>query len=514
VDGSFLPGEVEVRPGGVLRLKQDGGGAREIDPDGVAMAQQSGKVVYLPEEFPVYRVWRGALNASFLDSLEESFEAYARAGLLADCSRLLTEAREYDIDARRIEEMQQLLTGRTARSSRQGRKNLMRLENAWREEEWSSFIEAVDWCEERELVYAASALLFDADRVLPGRAEVDGKAEALMPESFPWRDDADAARRWIRWAHGLLPAGAEFLSPEDAVWGRLKTSPWTRDTCGFRTENLLVFSREHDLEAVTGCLRNGEGSVRCLESLLKGGRVAKVGNDRERLEVRIHRNEAEYASEEVENPESSLGNYSPRERISRFFVPTSDSERLLGRALFEVLSHELTHQYIEERWVTGDLGSNVLTPGYWVVEGMARFVEDQALEMGRRGIRFDDDTVVSLDAAAQAEKKGLLLDFAKFLNLSQADFYRLDTEPRYSVTLRNTLHSFGLSEMNIFYEQAGSLVFYLVNRAGGKRRKAFVRYLVGYYNGRAGREGWKALGYESPGELEREYRKFLRGLLE
>ena len=88
-------------------------------------------------------------------------------------------------------------------------------------------------------------------------------------------------------------------------------------------------------------------------------------------------------------------------------MPRAGSTEALGRALFEVLSHELTHQYIAERWVTGEGRRSASTPGFWVVEGMARFVEDQALEMGRRGIRFDDETVVCGLPSAKAFKQAV-----------------------------------------------------------------------------------------------------------
>jgi hypothetical protein len=349
-------------------------------------------------------------------------------------------------------------------------------------------------------------LLYDADRVLPKREGIEEAARRLLPAGFPWKDDAQAGRLWIFWANRIVPAGAEFLPPGDPAWKKVTDAPWNDGTIALRTRNLLFFSRSHDLEAVSGCIRNGEGAIRALDRLLNGGRPSGRSD---RLEVRLHRNRKDFDAEAGPDAEFLAGYYAPSERVSRFYVPEADSGTLLGRALNEVLSHELTHQYVEERWVSGDR-SETNAPGYWLVEGIARFVEDQALEMGRRGIRFDDSTVSSLDCAAALARKRQLFPLERLLRISQADFARLDEEPRVSVALKHTIAEYELSDSNIFYEQSGSLVFFLLNRAGEAPRAAFVRTLRSYYEGKPTPPTGEQLGYASTAELEKAFLEFLR----
>jgi len=87
-----------------------------------------------------------------------------------------------------------------------------------------------------------------------------------------------------------------------------------------------------------------------------------------------------------------------------------------------------------------------------VVEGFARFIEDQLVEMGRRGLRFDDAPVPSLDATAQLEPAGVLLPIERLVDLDHVGFGRLGDEPLARVQLRNTIVRLELSERAIFYE--------------------------------------------------------------
>ena len=60
--------------------------------------------------------------------------------------------------------------------------------------------------------------------------------------------------------------------------------------------------------------------------------------------------------------------------------------------------------------------------------------------------------------------------------------------------LRNTLVAFQLSTITIFYEQAGSLVFFLMNRRGPEQRALLLDYLRQHYQGEQGPPGWEQLG--------------------
>ena len=508
VDGRQILGTVSRVAGGKIRVVSKAGGAAEFPEGEVLLAEAGGKVIHRGEEFPVYRIWRDALDGQCLGKLRAIFDSYRNAGFLGDCRRLLEEAKAHGLDPRQAEEWSSRLTSRAQSRSAHIRGNIRKKEDGFRATAAACIERGADWCEKRGLTVAASALLLDSDRVRPGRAEIETRAKSLIPAGFPWKEGKGAGRRWLAWAEKTLPAGAVFLAPDDpALRGAMG-----RKAIGFRTPNLLMLTTSEDLEAVTGCLRNGEGAVRALDALLTGETVSAVKSDAERLQVRIFGNRKEFlAAAGSDRAEFMAGYYSPSERMSRFYVPDEDEAEVLGRRLNEVLSHELTHQYVEERWLAGrSRGGH--GPGCWIVEGLARFVEDQSLEMGRRGIRFDDETVSSLDASAQLDKLGRLIPMARFLQIDYEAFRSLSHERNVEVTLRNTLATNILSETNIFYEQAGALVFYLMHRAGPEKREALIRYAKACYGGKLGGETWKVLGYDSPAALEKPFREFLAGL--
>jgi len=321
------------------------------------------------------------------------------------------------------------------------------------------------------------------------------------------------------WARELLPSGAEFLDSREAAWTRAVRKPWSDGALGLRTRNLIFFSMPRDPAVVGACLRNGEGAVRACQVLLKDGRVDRVVSDRDRLDVRLHRNRKEYLAEKTPIGSAlpwSAGYYSPMEGVSRFYVPgKGGTSAPLARNLNKVLSHELTHHFIDLRWIRADGGmpmAGPAAPGYWIVEGMARFVEDQAVEMGRRGVRFDLETVTSLDACAQAEAAGKLFPMADFVDMTQSRFAALEDKPLVRVKLRNTVRQPMLTSRHVFYEQAGSLAFFLMQKRGPEGRAKAVSYMRSYYRGGASREGWKRLGFADAAELTEAFRTFLRGL--
>jgi hypothetical protein len=141
-------------------------------------------------------------------------------------------------------------------------------------------------------------------------------------------------------------------------------------------------------------------------------------------------------------------------------------------------------------------------------------VEDQVLELGHATRRFDDPTVRSLDIASQVDAGQRLLSIQKLVDGCRLDFDRLSDSADVLVQLRFTLGRAQLSERAVFYEQAGSLVFFLMNRRGDQGRAALVAYLRDFYGRRTEDEGWVRLGWPSAEALERDLRAFLGGVRE
>jgi hypothetical protein len=317
----------------------------------------------------------------------------------------------------------------------------------------------------------------------------------------------------MKWADALLPSSSEFVAKDDAIWGKLDTKPWNDGgTLGFRTRNVLMFLRDQDPAVCGKALQLAEGTVRALQVFLNEGEPDDVAGDSDRLEIRIHRNREDYHAETTGSggkaPEWSAGNFSPGEKISRFYVERNGGVADIDE-LTRVLTHEFTHHYMNVRWMHGASGGGA---GFWVVEGMAEFVQYQAHRMDQRGLKFDDETVPGLDGAAQIAKAGMLFKAERFVDMSQADFAGLGDADALSVKLRNTFASKHYTQRSLWYEQAGALAFFFLQAKGPEVRKTFVDYVRLHYQGRARTSGWTFLGYESAEALDKDFGDFLKRL--
>ncbi|MEW6071500.1 MAG: hypothetical protein AB1726_02750 [Planctomycetota bacterium] len=492
-------------------------GAPEPPPEEIAFRGNEAGFTVTGEEHPLFLAWRNALHAELVGEIEATFRSYAKVRLFDECRRLLAEAKDYGLDSRQATTLEGLLAGKPANQSgnvEDQRRRIRAEEDERREKVRSSFVAAADWCRERGQRGAATVLYSHARHVRRGgeNADVIEAAAALAPAEFPWRAEKDAAERWMAWTEELLPAAASFCGREDPDWKRLEES-WPADAIALRTKNLLVFSQAPDAALLGRCLRKGEGSMRAVGEILG----VAAAPEEERLQVRIYTDREAYQAalgEKGDAADWSAGLFSPAENVSRFFVPRGKDGDPLARSLDGVLAHELTHHYLFRRWMGGRQALDPDQPGFWVVEGIAEFVSDQFLELGRAERRFDDPTVLSLDVAARLAETDSLLPLAALLDLSPRAFQGLSGEGGPRVRPRYTLAAgeVEISPRHAFYCEAAALAFLLWNRRGEEGRAAFLRALRDHYEGRTAAEGWKALGWESAAAAEAELRAFLRGV--
>jgi len=510
-DGRRLEGSLEFRGKDRLRVSPGQGEAVEVELSEVALAHAAGRVLHRGEEFPVFDAWRGHLDAATVESLAGLFDVYRKVPLVKECRRLLEELRRSGERGKvRADALEPLLTTRLDHPNADLQfKRMKKEEDGVRATRHAAALEASQWCAERQLPLAATALLALADRVAPGTAQVEDRARALLPPGYPWKDRADAGRSWVRWAEEILPAGGEFVPRDDAAWKRAEKPPWKEEAIALRTRNLLFFSTTHDPAVVGACLRNGEGGIRALERLLE---VRK--RDGEALDVRLHKDREGYLAENTgigTEVFHTAGYYSPSDRVSRFFLPSAQEHEAPLRELCATLVHELTHHYVDRRWAGGDR-AGADAPGFWIVEGFARFIDNQVVEMGRRGLRLDDTTVSSLETIAALEPMGKLFGVRSLVDMTHEDYAKLEDKDLAQVQLRSTLGRVGVSPIGLFYEEAGSLVFFLLHRSGEAGRKAVIGYMRDYYAGKTAKEGWKKLGFGKPEELDAKFREFLKTL--
>ncbi|MFO0982477.1 MAG: hypothetical protein U1E76_12210 [Planctomycetota bacterium] len=492
--GEFRCGPAAAFPAAELALVDDGTTAR-----------------LLGSQAAVEKACLGALQAEHRRGLLQHFARCLEFGLVAEARRILGDLQSYELPAVECESLARKLVSRNDPGDATARLK----QDARREEERAHYaamsVEAVRlarWARSANAPVAAAALLEDSTRIAVLDADGHALLRELMPAEFPFRDGADAAEQWARWAAAILPADGRFLAADDACRKRLAPPLWNEGVIALATPNLLLFSRELDPQVVGACLRHGEHAVQLLTQLLPPRKQAT-----ERLEIRLHHDRADYLADGQSGAAKpwSTGHYSVAERLSRFYVPRSDA-RLQRRDLHAVLAHELTHHYIAERWAAAVPRND--QPGYWVVEGMAEFVAEQAVEAGRIGAGLEDSTVRSLDITSAAAPRGWLLPWPALIDGTRRD---LDQRPMDDeigqLTLRHQAGAiFMLTERDLFYAQAASLCFFLVHRCGAAGRAKLIDYLDHYYSGNPLTPGWQALGFPSSAALERAIGQFLDGL--
>lgn len=519
-DGTRIVGAVEIGEDYEVIVTPAGGEPRSFPENKVALLENGGEIEFVGEQFGVREAWARVLNVAALDLLEKQFRAYLKPRLLDECQRLLDEAAERGMDLasrRKLANELATKTKSTASNLERQRKSLEKKEEKAREKIVEEYLVASAWCLEQELPEAATALLADARALGVADEGILERASALVPEEFPWRSAEKAREMWLAWAVELLPAGATFIAPDDETWDELEGTVWRKKTLGLVTRNLRLLTRSTDPVVIGACLRNGEGAVRVLEELLGSAGTSMLN---QRLDVRIHANREEYLDECTPAGTYAMpwsaGYYSPYERVSRFYV--FDEKKLgapITRELHKTLTHELTHQYLCQRWVTSNTVAvaEPMAPGFWVVEGFARFIEDQVVELGRTGSGLNDDTVKSVDASARLVEREALIPIKTLVEMTQIQFARIDDSETVDVRLTNTLQLARLDQRSIFYEEAGSLVFFLMNRQGEAGREKLIEYMKSYYLGNSERRGWKELGFKTSKLMEQAFLEFLGSVL-
>ncbi len=498
----------------------------EVARDEVAMIEKDGKVIFAGEELNSLNLWQDAIRLSHARSLDDLFQEYLGKKLIRQCRALITEARAYGLSKSRAHHLERALAGKTEHSSAEAiYKRLQPKEEEARKKAFANYLQGSKWCQERGLLSAATCLLSDAGKVWPSGPSLKEEIGSCIPASFPFKDDPEPETLWARWAKELVLSGGRFLDPEDTQWHRLadprdrrrrpvirRSKIWTKETLGLQTGSLVCFSLERTPEVVGACLRYGEGAIRALRYYFEETEHGSTSKG-EPLEMRIHGIRDTYIKEMGNRPvEWSAGYYTSLEKVSRFFIPRSRDGKVADTSLYRVVAHELTHHFIDQRVIVRKkeleftkFGSN----GYWIVEGVARFVEHQASDSVRTGLSFDDPTVQSLDVTTQVHKAGKHFIPHELVEMTQPRFSELDTKSMLTVRLRHSFRNYNVSPLVLFYEQSAALAFFMLNRRGPEGRAAFNNYLQDYYTGRLQPESWTLLGFETREDLDQAFLGFL-----
>ncbi|MFN0006457.1 MAG: hypothetical protein ACKVXR_01010 [Planctomycetota bacterium] len=514
-DGRRMAGRVERLDAGRVRVTPDRGKSSVHEPGEISLIESGSTVELLGEERSVHDACWKALGRQHVEALTPLLERYLAASRADDCRRLMAEARRFGLDDAKLSALDQRVSKlRAPKNTRPDKRveALLAAEGDLHEQSADRFEGTARWCAEHELWASSAAFLNAARSLAPARSIPPGDAPSLVPPGFPRRAESDALDRWLVLAESISPAGAAVLPPEDPLWARARGDVWKSGALALRTRHVVLFSREDSPVILGDCLGRAEGAVRALVAEIGDGAASEMHSP---LVVLLHKERVDYLAEDPPGghaaPSWSAGYYSPEGGVSRFYVPRENKEPLL-RGLAEVLVHELTHHWISQVWLGTDAEpahGDPYKPGFWIVEGLARFVEDQMLDMKDSKEGLSDPNARSILATADlaAQRRAFLCE--RLIDFSQADFAQLSDELLCVVQPGESAEKRALSERAAFYEQSGALVFFLANRAGPERREKLFDYARAWYEKRTDTEGWRALGYARPEELETAFAAFL-----
>lgn len=518
LDGTRLAGAVERREDGSLRITARAGITFDVQETRVSAIESEAGLDVIGEPYGLVLATRAALDEQLRNDLALVCEQYAASGLDAEARRLVVELRQRDVDAPRVAAIEAALA--TPRDERRASK--LPDEVGVRKAALRRLIAAANWLAGASLPLEASAVLGDAARIwrigfIPedANALIFEAAKPLVPASFPWAKRSSAAERWLAWAPHLAPAGAWFAREDETPALGASGSVWTRRTYVIRTGNLVLVTRSSDPLDLGPLLSRGEATVRALDLLLSNPRRGLE----DPLEIRLHRSRDEFIEEDLVEgfglDARVLGTYLDEQRSSRFFVPEAGALVDGGRSLADVMARVLVRQYIAERWRdVADAGlPSPRMPGYWLESGFARFVADQRIDMGSGSWRIDDVAARSLEATRELAAQRKLIAFPTFLDLTRTGYDGLGDRARTTIELGETRLPVSLSEQAIFDEQAGALVFYLLNGAGGDLATRYTRMFRTHFRDGTDEGAWSELGFETAEELQASFEAYLDALV-
>lgn len=181
----------------------------------------------------------------------------------------------------------------------------------------------------------------------------------------------------------------------------------------------------------------------------------------------------------VPNIGMSIGFYQERSKRAYFFAGEGYDDR--------TLYHEATHQlFHESRPVAADVAGQA---NFWVVEGIAMFLESLREEEGQQVLGgFDDLRMVA--ARYRLLHDQFYVPLAELIPLGRT---QLQADPRIAT----------------LYSQSAGLTHFLIGYDGGRYRDALVAYLRAIYSGQANADTLALLTGTPYPELDRQYRAYV-----
>lgn len=267
----------------------------------------------------------------------------------------------------------------------------------------------------------------------------------------------------------------------------MATLAWRPDLIAIQSDRILVIAPADRPGPIARCIELGETVCSTLDELFASGTARR--DTREPLTILVYGTKDEFTAQCIkagEIPphglENTAGFYSPQYELARLYIPGGEAE---FSHLIPTFAHELTHQWIEQRcplFREGEARSTVLTPGYWVVEGFATFVEELRLSVRTRSFRAERRT--DSTAVVALAPRDALIPWENLLTMPQGSFAKLNTKGGAKVKFPDRLawHRV-IDPVRMFYSQAAAASAALWTMDDGAWRAKFIAFVGRYYRG-------------------------------
>ncbi|MEM8883971.1 MAG: hypothetical protein AAGD14_07885 [Planctomycetota bacterium] len=342
----------------------------------------------------------------------------------------------------------------------------------------------------------------------------------------------ERTRVWLNWQVDVLPSKFGRIRMLDMSHPEMERAKqlWTQrnpDTgkfeskpiFGVETSEIVFITPMERTDVVRLCVSIARFTAQSLAKMMQT--EAPKRGDSDPLVIYLYANRKEYIELSgmgrgvAPNPmiAMSAGHYVPSENVSRFFWPDRAGA---WESVKETFVHELTHHWIQERnprWSRPEqpkIEDSVTTPGVWIVEGMAVFLQETRFDLDRGKWAHFNPKMMSFDSVDSIARAKNLMDWKKLFTITKV---QLNTEvdaqkPMARYKGRWNLFPMGMSEMLLFYKQSGAACSYLYHAENGKYRDALLDYVTNYYTGQKDKTSIQAAFGMSEEELGKRIEEF------
>jgi hypothetical protein len=329
----------------------------------------------------------------------------------------------------------------------------------------------------------------------PGHARATAVVRAEVPERL-LTDGPFDAREWIDLVDALRATSPRFVERPHSQSGITRQQReygaalhrWRKDLIALETDDLLVLTPVAQPARVALCLSLGEMVCAALEEVFAHGK--KVRTDPWPMIVHLYESKEEYVRESARQDssgshgtslEKTAGHYNPATGVSHLFVHPS------GNGFDEVLrtfAHELTHHWIDERCpLFSNQERGPMGPGYWIVEGMATFVEEFDWDLEKRTWQVLDPRASSLTLVSDADASHLI-PWRLLFSMTPHQFHEISTDQTVIMPQRQRFgYRHKVSPRHVFYAQAAAACSHMFHEPA--LRPALLEFVRDYYTGKA-----------------------------